>query len=518
MKVGELYLVVTQQTATPIMTYRQKNTTNKSFLDMHFFLKSKGIENNDFFLILYDPDLDGVNPRDPRLNFQMKQKVLREVSINFWYFIREVVRIPDQGGDVGGGTPYKLSRGNLALNYGFILNWNMFLELPRQHGKTISALCWYLWVYNYGTTNSEMMFMNKKHEDSKLNLQRLKDIRSALPDYLRMDKVYSPDGSVKKVRENVESITNSMNNNKISTKPGARNKANANSIGRGCTMPIHWYDEYAFILHNKIIYGAATPAFSKASKNAKMNGAPYGILITTTPGDMTTDEGIAAYNTKEAATEFTENVYNFTFSELEQYRLSNTDSSFIHIRFTYKQLGSDENYFKQMVIDLEKDWPTIRREVLLEWSISSSNSPFTQQDLEVVKGLVREPIAQLVLNKFYTMNIYKQMTSRKYPPIVGVDISGGYEKDASAITVIDSQTTEVVADFNCNYISPPELAKVIYELVMSYMPNAIVNIERNGVALQQISAYRVTGVFTRVNCFEKGQEPYTLQRDLKRCA
>ena len=50
-------------------------------------------------------------------------------------------------------------------------------------------------------------------------------------------------------------------------------------------MPIHWYDEYAFILHNSIIYSAATPAFATASKNAKANGAPYGIMITTTPGE-----------------------------------------------------------------------------------------------------------------------------------------------------------------------------------------------------------------------------------------
>lgn len=481
MKVGE-YMVVSQQTASPIQNYYHMETSNKSFLDMHFFLKSKGIKNNKFFLLLHDPDLAGVNPRDPRLNEMMKRKVLREVSINFWYFIREVVRIPDQGGTVAGGKPYELHRGNLALNYGFILNWNMFLELPRQHGKTISALCWYLWVYNFGTTNSEMMFMNKKHDDSKLNLQRLKDIRSALPEYLRLDKIYTPDGKVKQMPGNVESITNPINNNKISTKPGARNKANANSIGRGCTMPIHWYDEYAFILHNKIIYGAATPAFSTASNNAKRNGAPYGILITTTPGDLTTDEGIDAYETKNMATPFNEQVYDFTMDELNQYILSNKDSSFVYIRFTYKQLGRDEEYFKQMCIDLKKDWPTIRREVLLEWAVSSSNSPFTQQDLEIVKGLVREPIAQVKLNHNFFMNIYKQMTSRRYPPIIGVDISGGFEKDSSTITVIDSQTTEVVADFNCNYISPPDLAKVIYELVMTHMPNAIVNIERNGVA------------------------------------
>ena len=126
--------------------------------------------------------------------------------------------------------------------------------------------------------------MNKKHDDSKMNLARLKEIRNALPRYLRMNEVPGKDGKSQVVSENVETMTNPYNHNNIVTKPGARNKANANSIGRGCTMPMHWYDEYAFILHNSIIYAAATPAFSTASANAKRNGAPYGILITTTPG------------------------------------------------------------------------------------------------------------------------------------------------------------------------------------------------------------------------------------------
>ena len=130
---------IAQQPTQVQQVYYQMETSNKSFLDMHFFLKSKGISNNKFFLILYDRDLAGVNPRDPNLNEVMKAKITRECTINFWYFIREVVLIPESGGTVGGGTRYKLHRGNLALNFGFILNWNMFLELPRQYGKTISA-------------------------------------------------------------------------------------------------------------------------------------------------------------------------------------------------------------------------------------------------------------------------------------------------------------------------------------------------------------------------------------------
>lgn len=513
-------MVAQQQMSAPIQVYYQLETANASFREMHFFLKNKGIQNNKFFLVLYDRDLAGVDPRDPRLSGEMKTKIFKECMRNFWYFIREVVRIPDQGGTVGGGIRYKLHRGNLALNYGFIQNWNMFLELPRQHGKTISACCWYLWVFNFGTTNSEFMFMNKKHDDSKLNLARVKEIRAALPRYLRLDEMYNAEGKALRVPDNVETMTNPYNHNKISTKPGARNKANANSIGRGCTMPIHWYDEYAFILHNDIIYSAATPAFATASKNAKLNGAPYGILITTTPGDMTTAEGMDAFNTKEMAIPFNEAYYDFTYQQLQELRATNTDSSFFYIRYTYQQLGSGEEYFKQICIDMKKNWPAIRREVLLEWSNSSDNSPFTKQDLDAVKALIKEPISQVRLANYYFMDIYKPMDVgfSRFPPLIGVDVSGGYNKDASAITVVDSKTTEVVACLNCNYISPTDLAKVLYELVVRYMPNAIVNIERNGVAFQQSQHIGQPVCFPVFSRYDKGQEPYSLQRDLKRCA
>lgn len=475
-------MIINQQQIT---AYYHMSTSNQSFLNMHYYLKQKGIQNNKFFLVIYDPDLIGVNPRDPNLNTVMKKKILRECIINFWYFIREVVRIPDQGGQVGGGKRYNLHRGNLAMNFGFLMNWNMFIEFPRQHGKTISAICWYLWVFNFGTTNSEMMFMNKKHDDSKMNLRRLKDIRDALPSYLQMKEIVGPDGKVKKASNNVESTTNIINANKITTKAGARNAASANSVGRGCTMPIHWYDEYAFILYNNIIYSAATPAFKTAADNAKRNGAPYGILITTTPGDCTTDEGEDARLTKDLATPFNEAFYDYNAEQLQNVKNSNKSSTFFYIRYTYQQLGSGEQYFKEMVLDLKKDWVAIRREVLLEWSRSSSNSPFRQQDLDEVERLImNEPIQQIPLcNGLYFLNLYKRMDvtmSRRYPPIIGVDVSGGYQQDSSAITIIDSRTTEIVADLNCNYISTNDLAKVIYELVIKYMPNAIVNIERNG--------------------------------------
>ena len=64
--------------------YAQKTTKNKSFLDMHHYLKSIGIKNNEFMLTLIDPDLDGIDPHDPNLNSYYKQKILRECLCNYW--------------------------------------------------------------------------------------------------------------------------------------------------------------------------------------------------------------------------------------------------------------------------------------------------------------------------------------------------------------------------------------------------------------------------------------------------
>ena len=127
--------------------YYQMSTRNTSFLKMHQYLKAIGIKNNKFMLALLDPDLAGIDPHDPNLSTYYKSKVLAECMVNFWYFAREVVRVPDQGGS-GKGIPLELHRGNMALFFCSIYNMNIFLELPRQHGKTLSADVRYLHLFN----------------------------------------------------------------------------------------------------------------------------------------------------------------------------------------------------------------------------------------------------------------------------------------------------------------------------------------------------------------------------------
>ena len=76
--------MIQTQVSSPIRVYYHDTTTNNSFMKMHYFLKAKGIKNNKFFLAIYDPGLMGVDPRDPNLSVQMKLRIIRECSCNFW--------------------------------------------------------------------------------------------------------------------------------------------------------------------------------------------------------------------------------------------------------------------------------------------------------------------------------------------------------------------------------------------------------------------------------------------------
>jgi hypothetical protein len=233
--------------------------------------------------------------------------------------------------------------------------------------------------------------------------------------------------------------------------------------------------------YNKEVYLAAAPAFSTASQNAKANGAPYGILLTTTPGDLLTDSGQYAYDIRNNATPWLEQYYDYNFEQLEGLRAANKNNDFFLVSYTYQQLGSGQEYFMRMVKEMNREWPAIRREVMLEWAETATDCPFSQEDLDIIKQHLKEPIRTLLFGQFgqYQFNIYEDI-DLSYPPIMGVDVSGATFNDASAITIIDSHTTRVCATLNCNFIPYDDLADILYQIVSKLLPNSIINIERNG--------------------------------------
>lgn len=210
------------------------NTKNISFIQTAKDLKMLGIKNNMFFLKLYDKSIQGLDPYSKLLTHEQVIKIINECIINPWYFIREVARIPEQGGT---GIPYQLNRGNLAATWCFINGVDHYLVLPRQIGKTQSSLSILDWAFLVGTTNSEFMFINKKQEDSINNLARLKDQRDLLPKYLQFKLAFDEDGKVVTDTNNVKKLSNAANGNSIVAKASAKSVESAEGLGRGCTQP-----------------------------------------------------------------------------------------------------------------------------------------------------------------------------------------------------------------------------------------------------------------------------------------
>ena len=309
----------------------------------------------------------------------------------------------------------------------------------------------------------------------------IKDMRELLPDYLQLLARPTADGKLDKGKDNAGQIVNPFNNNSIKAFASATSKMKAASLLRGKTLTMLFWDEFAFSEYNDIIYMNAMPAFQTAFANARKNNAPYGITIATTPGFLSTDEGRAAYEMKEMATPFNEIFYDMTYDQLMSIIKANKRSDYVYIRYTHQELGFGEEWFNNVCIALKNSWPDIRREILLEWSQTVANSPFSEDDLNTLRGYIRQPISVTYLLGKYRFETYQQADTRTFPPIIGVDVACGYKHDSSTITVIDSKTTKVLGCMNSNSISTLDLSKCIEFLVKKWMPNSVVCVESNGI-------------------------------------
>lgn len=162
------------------MLFKQYNTTNQSFLDIHNYLKSKGIQNNDFFLALYDSSLSDIDPRDPNLSDDIKSKIIEECKNNIWYFLREIVLIPKHDGSEE-NVRFKLNKLNLALIYLYLNNIPSWLSSGKYSYKTMSVCT--IIAYNSLSNNT----YNDYSARNKRNLYEsyCNNILELQPDYLK---------------------------------------------------------------------------------------------------------------------------------------------------------------------------------------------------------------------------------------------------------------------------------------------------------------------------------------------
>lgn len=462
-------------------------TANKSFLQVAKDLKSLGIHNYYFMLEIYDYSLVSIDPCAKNLTRDQISRIMTECTRNPWYYLREVCRIPDQGGV---GIPFKANRGNIAQTWLTLHGIDSWLCLPRQQGKTISFLCLLSWAYSFGTNNSTFIFINKDSNNAKENLQRLKDIIDCLPEYLRFDQILEEDenGKVKLVKaaRNATSMKHPITKNRIIIKPKATSYESALSLARGLTSNVLHFDEPEFTPYIKPIIENSVSTFETAARNAKKNGAMYCRAFSCTPGDLDTSMGQEAQEVLSHTTKWSEHMYDMRYdsandenNELLQYVKNNGGNGIVYIEYSYKQLGLTDEWLRNMYNKIQNPI-VVKREILLQRIRGSSDSPFDQEDIEYLASMIQPVIDEMYILEHFRFDIYKKL-ERLTPYLVSIDCSTGTNGDSNAITIINPYTVRPDAEFKCPYIGETQFEKLIMELIMDHIPRACVIIERNSV-------------------------------------
>lgn len=469
----------------------QDNTKNKSFLKLSYILREMGIENNSFFLRLYDESLYDLDPfKYEHLSLEQIIRIRVEISRNFWYYIREISRVPDSADGF-----FELHRGNLALYTMLNLDFNCIFLTPRQCYKTTSSMKWYEWLLDYGGTNTNVGLFTLSEKLSSNNLSRYKILRDAVPPYLRVKNKKDIDNatSIKVVTEN--------SSNSISTKAVGTSEDAAEDSARGFSYQCLVYDEFAFINFIEKHYSTSIHAYATAARAAEAKGGRHHILLTTTAGHLYKPSGKWAYNLIQRSAPFHEKIYDMTYTDSEgilqfdreqiaNYIVAQSDSksafsAFVAIQYEYFELGKPDDYLETQreLCQNDSDPTAFEREVLMKWQTQSGDHPLGKERIERLRDNIKKPNSILVIDNLYFLNIYRERIEKDIPYILGVDCSGNLQKDFSTVVAIDPTNFEVVATMRINSHSVIRFGGAICYIMHNLMPRSIVLIERNGVGI-----------------------------------
>ncbi len=458
------------------------STRNSSFLEVHEQLKILGIENNAFFLVLLNPALEFVDPYDPDITPEEAMMVVEECYRNFFYYLREVVRIPEQGGSC---VMFRLDRGTLAAAWCFYNNINYYLMKPRQTGKSVANCAFLSWAFKFGTTNSQFMFSANTDKNVKELLRKMKHYIYLLPSYMSKmgsTKMNVTTGKMDRRTDNIKTYAEPRNGNTAFCARRGNTPEVAEEIGRGDSHGYEFFDEAEFTPYLDIVVKVSGLAFNTASDNIRKNGGHCCRMFSSTPGDLGDEKrGKRVMTIVEDCLTWNEHFYDLGADKVMEQLVPKSNFRIIYIEYSYQDLGYGEDWFLNACSTAGFDVAKIRREILLQRFTGNSRSPFTPEEITELKELERQPVwvdKIDVLNelKFY---VKREEIKKNRVYFIGCDPSEGTGGDHYAICVIDPYTMETVMEFQNSFMTPTGFIELLEYLVQTYFNRPIISIERN---------------------------------------
>ncbi len=465
-------------------------TKNQSFLDLYKDLKTLGVKNNKFFLALYDKTLEDFDPFQAVVPLEMQARIVREVIINPWYYLREIARIPVDGKPIcpGGGSPFIIDRNSAATWWLYLHGIDTYSSKPRQCGKTQDALQKINYSYNYGAMAATITMANKDLTLNKMNLARLKAQRDMLPLYLQMKNVFDTE-TLKYTKEtsNVTSMKNPITKNNIILLPTANSEAKADGLGRGYTSSIQFWDEFDWTPFNTKIIDTSVFAFNTASDNAKRNKSLYGRIFTSTPGNIDSRDGQSADEFIKGNAEtgargmlkWTDDMFDIPIEKIIQQVHSKSYNGIVFVEHTWKQLKKSYEWYEKACEGVRYNPEQIAREINLQRMRGTTRSPFRRTDIMYLISNMLEATDKVDYSENFSPILIYDKINRRTPYILSIDPAEGLSGDNMSMVLINPYTEKPIAEFETPYITQPKMAKMVVRFMDAYCPRSLIVVENN---------------------------------------
>lgn len=466
-----------------IIDYQTKNET---FLRVAEIYHRMGVKNCAFHLSLLDPDLQGVDPYSENLTLVQKAKIVRECKRNFWYYLREVERIPESGSL----TPLKFqaNRMNIALYWLFFNHVMTIVVILRQTGKTTTLSVLVKYLLNFGSVKTFINILTKSEGLKAETLNKVKALFEEFPDYLNF--------STKKDIFNTDEIHLRDLDNKFKGNLSSSSPKQAEKVGRGFTAATNLIDEAAFVENIAIAMGALLMSGNFARAAAERNNNPYGTLIATTAGNIDDRDGNYIYQLILGATTWDELFLDIddlpTLNKLIYTNSTSgknaTQKPIVNITMSYRQLGYSEEWMEKTKRDNISTPENIKRDLYNQWLSGSSQSPIDKKYLELLREfLVEYPNSEFYAPHNYLLRWYisKEELNRRIKEgssfIIGSDTSDGVNADDTSFVVRDHIYGDIICTANFNEFNLITLADFYVSFLIKY-PNTVLIIERKSSA------------------------------------
>lgn len=459
-----------------IMPHIHYETRNDSFLKIAKKLHDMGVANCLYMLSLFNKSLIDVDPYDPNLTDEQKHAIAVECSINFWYFIREVIRIRVPG--QAEGIRYIANRGNMALSWLYLAHIDVFLIQPRQTGKSVSTDCIMLWLMFFGSRNNTISLITKGDLRAE-NIKRLKAMRDFLPGYLIVRDRKDPDNSE---WLGYEALKNAY---KASIAQG--NETAANNLGRGITTATIHIDEGPFLSFVDITIPAALNATTTARRYAEINKTPHGNIFTTTAGRRDSREGKYFYGILQDAAVWNEMYYDCVdFRDLSETIMNNSGSQApsVNITMSHRQLGYTDEWLRKTIAQNKNDKESAERDFLNRWTSGNLTSPLSIALNEKITASQREVVYTEITKQKYMVRWYiskaeieGNKTATHY--VIGMDTSDATSTgDSNTIVFRDIRDMGVVATMNFRNTNTINIQNMVADLLEQHTNSTFIP-ERN---------------------------------------